>query len=371
MWDLFPGKPEWSVQTLRLLAQAPYGGADFNECLAAVDRLQGGDAAAWVAEWHAQAARVESGAKAALDQGHGVTARDRYFRAAGYYRQADFFLPGTDERKKTLFLDANRCFLAGARLHRPPIERIEVACGAETYAGYFCHPKGLGTARAPGVVMLGGADSLAEELFFFGGSQIVERGMALLLIDTPGRGSSLRLKGITSRPDYEKPVAHVIDYLQARPEVDPERIGLAGVSMGGYYAPRVAAFDGRVKAMALNCGCLDQVEDLHDFYPPIQGQMQWLVGARDGAGARAAFQAFTLAGVAGRIRCPTLICHGEDDVIMRPAGARNLYEAIGSRDKTLKMWTRKEGGAVHCGYDNWAAVFPCLYDWLADRLGAR
>ncbi len=369
--ELFPGHREWSIQAFRLMAQAPYGGSDANEILAAWKRIRPGDGASWLTEWRALGERIEGFAKAAVDRGHAVTARDAFFRASAYYRQADFFLPGGDERKKTLFLDAKRCFLAGAALHRPAIEAIEVTCGHETYAGYFCHPRGGPGTRVPGVVMLGGADSLAEELFFFGGNQITARGMALLLIDTPGRGSSLRLKGIRSRPDYEKPVGAVIDYLQSRPEVDPDRIGLAGVSMGGYYAPRVAAFDGRIRAMVLNCGAFDLVEDLFDFFPPLQEQMRWLVGAKTIAEAREAFRPFTLEGVAGRIQCPTLIEHGEEDFIMRVEGARRLHAAIGSRDKVLKIWGREEGGAVHCGFDNWAALFPHMFDWLADRLIVR
>lgn len=368
MLDLFPGNPAWSVQTLRLVAQAHYGGSDLNECVATAARIRPGDGASWVAEWEGLAERVERQAKAALAQGHAVTARDAYFRAASYYRMADFFLPGTDVRKKTFFLSANRCFLEGARQYRPPIERIEVPSGGESYAGYFCHAKNPRASRVPGVIMLGGADSLAEELFFFGGNQVTERGMALLLIDTPGRGSSLRLKGIKTRPDYEKPVGAVIDYLQRRPEVDPERIGLAGVSMGGYYAPRVAAFDRRVKALALNCGCYDIVEDLFDYYPPLRGQLRWLVGAENDAEARAAYKAFTLAGVAKQITCPILISHGADDAIMRPEGARRLHEEAQSREKVLKIWSGEEGGAVHCNYDNWSVSFPFMYDWLADRL---
>ncbi len=368
MLELVPGNREWSIQVARLVAQEPYGGSDLNECLRTAQRLRPGEGANWVAEWQALGRRLEEEAKGALDRGHPASARAAYFRAAAYYRQADFFLPGKDERKRALFLDAKRCFLAGADLHQPRIESIEVVYGSERYAGYFCHPRSPRRSRVPGVVMLGGADSLAEELFFFGGNQIIERGMALLLIDTPGRGSSLRLKGIRTRPDYEKPVGAVIDYLQSRPEVDPDRIGLAGVSMGGYYAPRVAAFDGRIRAMVLNCGAFDLVEDLFDFFPPIQQQMCWLVGAKTIAEAREAFRPFTLEGVAGRICCPTLVEHGEDDFIMRVEGARRLHAAIGSRDKTLKIWNREEGGAVHCGFDNWAALFPHMFDWLADRL---
>ena len=104
----------------------------------------------------------------------------------------------------------------------------------------------------PGVLLLGGADSLAEELYFFGGSEIAERGMATLILDTPGRGSSLRLKNIYARPDYEVPITAAIDYLSARPEVDPDRIGCVGVSMAGYTSR--AGPRSRSGSRRLSCG---------------------------------------------------------------------------------------------------------------------
>jgi dienelactone hydrolase len=368
MLEFFPGHREWSVQTLRLVAEAQYGGADVNECWETSRRIKPGDAESWQREWQALAETVEDRAKAALAAGHRVSARQHFFRATNYFRQSDFFLPGRDPRKRDLFVRASEAFQAGARLHAPAIERIEVPCGNERYAGYFCHPAHPAPGRWPAVLMLGGADSLAEELFFFGGNQIVERSMALLLVDTPGRGSSLRLKGIPSRPDYEVPVRAAIDYLQTRPEVDPARIGVVGVSMAGYYAPRAAAFEPRIKALVLWCACYDLLQDLYEFYPPIRGQIQWILGARDDGEARQRLTQFTLRGIAGRIRCPTLVSHGAEDVLMNPAGAVRLYEEIGSTDKELKIWQGAEGGAVHCNYDNWAVSVPYMIDWIADRL---
>src|SRR4029434_7130242 len=84
---------------------------------------------------------------------------------------------------------------------------------------------------------------------------MLERGWAMLLVDTPGRGSSMYLKGIKTRPDYEVPSQACIDYHVSRPEVDPDRIALVGISMAAYYAPRVAAFDKRVKTLICWSGC--------------------------------------------------------------------------------------------------------------------
>lgn len=73
----------------------------------------------------------------------------------------------------------------------------------------------------------------------------------------PGTGEPLRLRGVPSRPDYKVPTAAIGDYLQTRPAVDPGRIGLLGISLGGYYAPRGAALEHRVTACAAWCGVWD------------------------------------------------------------------------------------------------------------------
>lgn len=367
MIDLFPQHPGWSLQTIRLLAEVAYGGADLFECFAAAERVKAGDVESWQREWIATAETVEALATEALAAGHGVSARQHFFRASGYFRQADFFLSGHDPRKREFFLRTQACFKEAAKLCAPAIEVVEVKCGDETYDGYFCHPKNPKPGKWPVVVQIGGADSLAEENFFFGGSELVERSVAVLLVDTPGRGSTLRLKNIYSRPDYEVPVKALVDYLVSRPEVDAERIGLVGASMGGYYAPRAAAFEPRFKAMVLWCGCYDILEDIYDFFPPIQPQIQWILGAADDAEARRKLADFNLREVASRISCPTLVSHGTDDFVMRKEGAERLYAELGSKDKTLKMW-EGGGGAVHCNYDNWTVSIPYMMDWLIDRL---
>ncbi len=368
MFDFFPGKPEWNIQTMRLIAQVPYGGADMFDCMAAVERIQPGDGESWQTEWQKLAEKAESRAQTALADGHEATAMKHYFFASAYYRQSDFFLPGRDPRKRELFLRTNACFQAGAKLHSPVIEPIEVPCADERYAGYFCPPCNPPAEKWPAVLFLGGADSLAEEIFFFGGIELGRRSMALLLVDTPGRASSLRLKNIYSRYDYEVPVKAVIDYLAARPEVDPDRIGLIGVSMAGYYAPRAAAFEKRIKAMVLWCACYSVLDDLYDFYPPLQGQIQWLLGAKNDAEAREKLKDFNLAGVAKQITCPTLVSHGAGDTLMNPQGAVRLFEEISSADKELKIWQGEEGGTVHVNYDNWSISIPFMMDWLAERL---
>jgi dienelactone hydrolase len=198
---------------------------------------------------------------------------------------------------------------------------------------------------------------------------MLERGWAVLLVDTPGRGSSMYLKGIKTRPDYEVPGQACIDYLAARAEVDAKRIGLVGISMAGYYAPRVAAFDKRIKALIAWSGCYSVLDDLYDFCVHLQPTVQRLLGGVTHDEARSLLRHYTLAEVARNIACPTLITHGAADTLMSAEGAKRLFSAIGARDKTLKIYDQKEsGGTIHCSHDYWAHNVPYMLDWMEERL---
>jgi dipeptidyl aminopeptidase/acylaminoacyl peptidase len=368
MLNIFPDQPDWAIQTERVIAQVPYGGADIFECDRTAKKIVSGDLESWHREWHALASELERTGRADIAAGSQVSGRQRLLRASNYYRHADFFLPGSDGRKKENFVRLSACFKDAIKLGARQVEQVQVKCGMEIYDGYFCHPVAPGAGKWPAILLLGGADSLAEELYFWGTPDMAERGMAVLIVDTPGRGSSLRLKHIYTRPDYEVPVKAAVDYLCSRPEVDPDRLGCIGISMAGYYAPRGAAFERRIKALVLWCGCYDILEDIYNWYPPIQGQLQWILGSNDDADARRKLKEYNLRGIAEHITCPTLISHGIGDVVMRVDGAKRLYEEISSQDKLLQLWEGKQGGAVHCNYDNWSVSIPFMLDWLAKRL---
>jgi dipeptidyl aminopeptidase/acylaminoacyl peptidase len=118
----------------------------------------------------------------------------------------------------------------------------------------------------------------------------------------------------------------VIDYLVTRPDVDPDRIGLHGSSMGGYSGPRSATAEKRIKAVAVWSGAYNLVDDIFDYYPPIQDRLRWLIGAKNLQEARAKIKEFTLEGRADRIECPLLVGNSYDDRVMDPRGALKLYE---------------------------------------------
>src|SRR5205814_3086263 len=132
----------------------------------------------------------EAEAKRALAAGCRDSARGHFFAANQYHRMADVFLTAAEmEKKKRCFLKAQENFRAAAALSVPPIEVIRVRCAGEEYEGYFCHPENPKAAAWPAILFLGGADAYAEEIYF-GARPMLARGWAVLLVDTPGRGSS-------------------------------------------------------------------------------------------------------------------------------------------------------------------------------------
>ena len=369
MFDfLFPTEP-FGGQTLRLVAQAQQGGGDLFDIARTCRNIQAGDKESWEKAWLDLAQKTEARATEALSAGRKITARNYFFHANQYYRMSDVFLTYREnDRKAERFRKAQECFRAGAQLHTPAIEVISVRCGNEEYDGYFCHPDRPKAGKWPAIFFLGGADAYAEEIYF-AARLMTERGWAVLLVDTPGRGSSVYLKNIGTRPDYEVPGKSCLDYLSSRPEVDPSRIALIGISMAGYYAPRIAAFEKRAKALIAWSGCYSILDDLYDFCHHLQPTVQRLLGGASHEEARKQLKDFTMAGIAQHITCPTLITHGDKDTLMSVEGAKRLFAEIGAKDKTLKIYSEEDGGGrVHCSHDYWAHNVPYMLDWLSERL---
>lgn len=369
MFDFFTPTHPFGGQTLRLVAQAQEGGGDIFDIARTCAKIEPGDKAGWEQSWLELAQNTETLAKAALAGGHRQTAIRFFFHANQYYRMSDVFLTyAQNDVKAERFRKAQACFRAGAALHVPKIEPISVRCGAEEYDGYFCHPFYPKPGKWPAIFFIGGADSFAEEIYF-SAKPLLERGWAVLLVDTPGRGSSMYLKNIVTRPDYEIPGKACIDYLLSRAEVDPNRIALVGISMAGYYAPRVAAFEKRIKALIGWSGCYSVLDDLYDFCVHLQPTCQRLLGGVSHEEARRQLKEFSMAGIAQNITCPTLITHGASDTLMSVEGAKRLFAEIGASDKTLRIYDQNDpAGRIHCSHDYWAHNVPYMLDWLEERV---
>ncbi|MBI3044808.1 MAG: alpha/beta fold hydrolase [Betaproteobacteria bacterium] len=374
--DHFPGNFMWSNATLVTKGMAPYGAVALGEIDAVCERLRRRqhEPQAWGEEWSAMGARLEQAAQAAEAQGNGMSAGNLFLRAGMYYFTAErFIVPGPEKRE--MGRKAIGCQTRGILRRYPNVERVEVPYEGTTLPALFMKATGA-TGRAPTMVAFDGLDNCKEMSVLFNGLEFAARGWHTLAIDGPGQGESLRLRDIRTRHDYEVAGTAAYEWVAARPEVDARKVAVMGYSFGGYYAPRVVAFEKRYCACvafgAMHWNMAEWVDGIRravatDAKTSAQSHFQvpWAFGAKDLDEAVGMAKRFDLAGVAGRIECPLLVAHGENDRIVPLDSARKLYDAAGSKHKTLKIFTGAEGAAEHCQVDNRQLGVDAIADWLA------
>jgi len=378
-WQVtFPGNLRWSNATQIVKGMVAYGAAAAAEIDQITRRLKARSGEpdldkVWMEEWSREADRVAKVGDEADAAGNAITAGNQYMRAGNYYYSAERFIPPGEE-KLAIYSKALRCYQgAMARLH-PDIERVEVPYEGTSLPAWFVKGRGLG--KRPTVVLFDGMDNAKEMSVIFAGLDLAKRGINVLAIDGPGQSEPLRLRNIPSRHDYEAAGIPAYDYVASRPDVDPSRVAAMGYSFGGYHAPRICAFDKRYAA----CVCFGAMHwNVYDFVKghaptdPRQTsgstfQFRWVVGAPDNATALEWSKKFTLEGVADKVTCPILILHGESDRVVPIEHAHKLYESVGSKTKTLRIFTEAEGGAEHCQVDNRQLGVDFIGDWLLKNM---
>ncbi len=331
-------------------------------------RLRPFDPQSWYQEWNRVAEINETIAEGYAEQNLNVSANEFYLRAFRFHRSSIVYQEDTDATMMAGYMKMREMFDKAWNVLPPPFERVTINVDGNALDGYFRKPGGPEGTRYPTVITYLGADSMAESTML-GMGDYADRGMASLVVDLPGQGAAKRLKQLYMQPDTERYVSDLIDYLETRTDVDAERIGLRGQSMGGYSAPRAAANEPRIKAVWTSAGSFDLLRDLFDYYPPIQDRVRWIIGAEDLRATRQALADYTMDGIAQKIECPMLIGYGATDRIMDPQGAFRLYEAAVNSDR--QMWS--DAGHPHHNEKSGGPKelrLPTAEDWAAIKLGA-
>jgi len=386
------------AQTLRAAGTAAYGGADVGECLATARRVRGTDLSSWYEQWTATAARIERLAEQSAAAGARESARFAYFRASTYYRTAGVMLLGApvDARLVESNTAQTRTFRAGAALLAVPPDVVAIPYEDTTLPGYFFSVDASDEAR-PTVLLLGGYDGTAEELYFLNGAAALARGYNVLAFDGPGQGSTLIQQRLVLRPDWEAVVGPVLDFVLGRPEVDPERVALIGLSLGGHLGPRAAAAEHRLAALIVDCGSYDLFASALERMPaplahgfrdrrpwarrlvtrilagvaakPTAGwalrRGQLVHGVATPAAYLDALREFSLAPYAANIACPTLVCSADGDDISASAG--ELVTAL-TCERDYLRFTDTEGAADHCEAGARVLYHALSFNWLDRRL---
>jgi len=312
----------------------------------------------WCDAWCEVGAEHEQLGRDALDSGRTRSAGQHLAQAAVYYHFAKFMFVQDMDQLRAAHGRAVRCLDDALPYLDPPGERIEIPFEGAAMVGVLRIPSGGGPH--PAVVLIAGLDSAKEELRPTE-QLFLDRGLATFTVDGPGQGEAEY--DLPIRPDWEVPGAAVIDVLEARPEIDGERIGLWGVSLGGYYAPRVASGDKRVRACVALSGPFTFGEEW-DLVPLLTREA-FQVRSRSTSDDEARSRALelTLEGRASEITCPLQIVTGRLDRIIPARHAERLASETGG---PVDLWIFDDGGHVCTNicyrHRNRSA------DWMAEQL---
>ena len=385
MFEYFPNNYTWSLAVMSALNRGGQISEVDEACrplkeIAGVKAL-GGDQTqqrAWFESWMKLAERVERLGRRDEASGHPLSAGRKYLRAGIYYLLAERMPSHKDPRRLDAYKRGINVFKRGLILRKEPIEYVDVQFGEHKLPAIFS--KAPVPGRAPCMVHFDGLDVTKEIIYAAIADEFRRRGVSLLIVDHPGVGAALRLQGLTSGPDTEKPAGAAVDYLETRSDVDAKRVGIIALSLGGYYAPRAAAFEKRFKCAVAWGAIYDYGQCVEDRLggrgePSVPGyaeHVNWVFGGKTIEDTLAIVRQMTLKGVADKITCPLLIVHGENDRQVPLWHAQKTYdEAVNSVGRELKICRLADGGAEHCGADNSALVVDIMTDWVADKLGGN
>lgn len=386
-------------QLKRSAAAAYCGAADLGEILVIASAITSSDPSLWYEQWSEAAERAEALAiQSTSDQ---LSAAGAWLRATEYWRQAFFFLRADlgDDRIHTGW-SRHRAAFRAALSHLPLKANIASLPFGECHlTGYLLCPGGDEIAR-PTIVLPAGYDSTAESGYADTAWMALSRGYNAFTLEGPGQGGALYAERVAMRPDFEAVLSPALDWLQAQPGVDHDRIVLVGRSYAGYLAPRAAAFEPRIAALVCDPGQVEFISRIMAMLsqksaissgltwsmiaaaePKTDAMLQQLqnvpamrsmmaprmptLGATSVGDFLRKQAAFSLEGVAELIRCPTLVVDCEGDF----ASQSDMLFAALTCPKKLERLSTQSGAGGHCGglgQQVWAAtVFP----WLATTLG--
>ena len=331
-------------------------GIDYNDFVRTTARIEGWEE--WLDAWTNTAELHLRLGREAEQAGRRLTAGEAFVRAALCFHFAKYVWVVDGDLNRRTTERARETLYEAHRLLDPSAERVEAPLDGAAVVANLRRPPGVD--RAPLVILIPGLDSTKEE--FFNLEQVfIDRGLATLSLDGPGQGEAGFELPI--RHDYEVAVAAILDALEGRDDVDTRRVGAAGVSLGGYYAPRAAAFEPRLRAVAGVAGPFNFGE-LWDDVPMLTREafVYYSRSADDEEGRRGALR-LDLDDVAGRIEQPALLVTGKLDRLIPWESTKRIADEA----PNATLVTYEEGNHV-C--NNVAYRYrPLLADWLGEQLG--
>ena len=335
--------------------------------------------AAFMAQWAAMGDKLIDLAAEDEARGRAFSASDKLERAALYLFTAERMQGHGHPGRMETYRRARETFDRSTTLGRINRTRVEIPLQTGTMPALYTRAAGPGPH--PVVVYCNGLDSSKELLYW---SRLPEalarRGISTLCVDQPGSGEALRLQKLPVDPHSERWASKAVDWLQAQSDVDPDRIGMTGISLGGHFAPRAVAYEPRFASGAVwganhNWAEVQQKRLKREGENPVPhywAHVMWAFGASDMDDFLAKAADMNLNGHMDGIRVPFLVTHGAQDRQISVQYAQDCYDQlVNAPRRELKLFTAREGGVEHVGADNMSYGRDYIADWFAETLAGR
>jgi dipeptidyl aminopeptidase/acylaminoacyl peptidase len=380
VFEYFPGNYVWNLGVVATLNSGGLIDEVDRACRPIREAATRGEDAGtsdFLRAWSALTDQLVGQAEAAEKAGHARTAAQLYARATNYLCQAERMLSNSDPDRLPTY---RRVLALQEKAFDARVVRVEIPYEGTTLPAYYSKAPAADDASAPVVVLVNGLDSTKEHQYSSGHwAELAARGISCLMLDQPGTGEALRLQGLTARIDTEVWAAAAVDWLETRTDVDHARIGIVGWSLGGYYAPRAAAFEKRFALCVAwganhNWGAVQRRRLEREGERPVPHYWEhvlWVWGHTDLREFIEFADAVHLDGVIEKITVPFLVAHGANDRQIPLAYAHRSYQqAVNSPKRELRVFTPEEGATEHIGLDHLPYVSTFIADWVADTFAA-
>lgn len=333
----------------------------------------------FMAQWVAMADKLIGLAAEDESRGRAFSASNKLERAALYLFTGERMQGHGHPGRKETYAKARATFDKSTMLGQINRERVEIPLATGTMPALYTRAPGEG--RKPVVVYCNGLDSCKELLYW---SRLPEalarRGISTLCVDQPGSGEALRLQNLPVDPHAENWASRAVDWLERQPDVDPKRIGMTGISLGGHFAPRAVAYEPRFASGACwganhNWAEVQQKRLNREGENPVPhywAHVMWAFGAKNMDDFFAKAADMNLNGHMGGVMVPFLVTHGAEDRQISVQYAHDCYEQlVNSPKRELKLFTAREGGVEHVGADNMSYGRDYIADWFGETLGGK
>jgi dipeptidyl aminopeptidase/acylaminoacyl peptidase len=376
MYMYFPTNYVWSLSVVATLNNGGYIDEVDRACKPVLEAAQRGDdfgTELLYESWEAVANRVLASAVEDEKAGRLISAGEKYYRASLYTSQAERLQSPKWEGRNAAYQKSIDLLFKHVEIAGVPMEKVEIPYQDTSLPGYLYRAERADGKPTPVIIQLNGLDSTKEMMYYSGFPQMLaKRGISTLMID---HGGALRLRNIKARVDTEAFVAPMIDWLENQTGIDGDNVGVVGWSLGGYYAPRTAAMEKRIK-LAVAWGANHNWAEVQAGRRNREGEnpvphywehVFWVWGVDNIDDFMHITAGMHLNGVADKITCPLLITHGANDRQINVKYAeQTAAQAVNSSKLTLRLFDEPEGGTEHISIDHMPYVAGYIADWVQE-----